>query len=323
MTDAPDPRGNPPPEDRSPPGPRPALLWGTLLVALIFGAVQGIGLLLGPPPGPALPVAPVPPEGPGTQPRRGPDVVEVVVGAPAPVAPPESAETPRLPATPGREAPPAPSPETAAEPPPGVSGPATAPESAAASSEGPAQPPAAASRPAPAEVVGQAPPVGAVVDEPAAPPSPPATAAEAPAGDYVLQLGAFRSQRYRREAEETAARLGLPYFREERSRPGPSFRLQVRSTGPEAASRAAALLDSAGYLYRETPGGLEARFALEEEAREAADLLAREGSEATYSEEKGSLFWMVYAGPFSEADARAVRERLAGEGVESFLRRRR
>jgi hypothetical protein len=161
------------------------------------------------------------------------------------------------------------------------------------------------------------------VVEPPAPPSLPAAAGKAPGADYVLQLGAFRSQRYCREAEETAARFGLPHFREERSRPGTSFRLRVRPAGPEADSRAAALLDGAGYLYRETPDGLEARFALEEEAREAADLLARGGSEATYSEEKGGLFWMVYAGPFSEEEARAVRERLTGKGVESFLRRRR
>ena len=325
MTDAPDPRGHLPPEDRSPAGPRPALLWGALLLAVVLGAVQGIGLLVGPPPGPALPVAPVPPTQADAGARPRAEVLEVAVGAPA-AAVPAPAEVPRPPAT-SRPGEPAAAPELPAKPPAVAPGPAPSPEPPTTSSEPPADtPPGTAPSAAPA-VVTRSTPEPALAAEPPAPAAASEATAEAPpaapSGDYVLQLGAFRSQRYRREAEETAARLGLPHFREERSRSGTSFRLQVRPEGPEAASRAAALLDGAGYLHRETPGGLEARFALEEEARAASDLLGRAGLGATYSEEEGSLFWMVYAGPFPEEEAEAVRERLGREGVESFLRRRR
>jgi hypothetical protein len=137
-------------------------------------------------------------------------------------------------------------------------------------------------------------------------------------------MGVFRSQKYRRETEQRLDALGVPHYRVEGAAKGDSFRLAVPAGDEAARERARAALDRAGYLYRETPDGIEVRFFLEEEARQALDAVSRAGLPgAGYLRVPGEMpLWTVLAGPFSEEQARAERERLAREGLESYLRRR-
>lgn len=137
-------------------------------------------------------------------------------------------------------------------------------------------------------------------------------------------MGVFRSQKYRRETELRLDALGVPHYRVEGTARGDSFRLAVPAGDGASRDRARAALDRAGYLYQESPEGLEVRFFLEGEARQALDAVTRAGLPgAGYLRVPGELpLWTVLAGPFSEAEARAERERLAREGLESYLRRR-
>ncbi len=288
------------------------LLWLVLLLCGGVAALETAGLLLTHrlegrrPPlarAPAL-AEPAPPAGtraPATS-RFGPDVweVEVVGRVPGPVRPAEPAAKP--------ETEPA---ATAAEP-------APAPGARPPSAEGGTRP----GGPPP----GPTPP-------PAAPPRPqtttgpkpaPARAASGPArkGRYALQVGIFRSQRYRNDLEARLTALGVPHFRRAEQKRFRSYRLTVQGDGP-VLERAARVLEDLGYESERSDGGLVAFFFLEEEARKALEGLVRAGLRGGYARHEGPApVWTVYAGPFAtRQQAETVRERLAGEGVRAYLRR--
>lgn len=131
----------------------------------------------------------------------------------------------------------------------------------------------------------------------------------------------FRSQRYRKETEAQLQGLGVPHFRSAGTRRGVGYRVTVAAEGEDRV-RAARLLAAEEYTYRETPRGLEADFHLEEEARAALGLLTRAGLQGGYGRYDGEVpLWTVYAGPFPEAEARALQERLRAAGVQTYLKR--
>lgn len=294
------------------------LLRAALVLLALFAVAQGAGVLLrdrvegrrtaglAPPlQTPTGPEAAQPRAEPPVGARFGPEVREVTIAA---------APTEILPEPPAPTAPPAPS-----EPAP------TEPEPEKASTE--------TSRPAPDETaplpptLPEAPVPAEVPAKERAGPRKPEREAEAapddPATTHVLQVGAFRSHRYRRQAELRLEALAVPHYRVEGTARSPSFRVTVSVPDAPAQSRAKEVLENAGYVYRASGSALEARFALEEEARRALDLLSQAAlpAEIERTEEEAPL-WTVFAGPFREADARAARELLAREGLESVLRRR-
>lgn len=286
--------------------PRPAwLLWGALCLLCLLVVIQGAGVLLrdrvegrvavgaAPPPREeaAAPEARAGPFGLPAGARFPPPVREVVVASGAP--PGFSAAAP-APATPAAVATAASREAAPPTPPPGP----------------------AASAVLPAAAVPEA-------TQEAPPPPPPAPAPARP-GTHVLQMGVFRSQKYRRETEQRLDALGIPHYRVEGAAKGDSFLLAVPAGDGDTRDRARAALDRAGYLYRETPEGVEIRFFLEEEARQALEAVTRAGlTGAGYLRVPGEMpLWTVLAGPFSEQEARAQRERLAREGLDSYLRRR-
>lgn len=186
-------------------------------------------------------------------------------------------------------------------------------------------PAAETSSPAAAE-----PPTRPVVAEPSAPPSPPPTTAPPPpppdtvtaGGTHVLQVGLYRSQRYRQEAEAQLAALGLPHFRVPGTKTGAGYRVTVAADG-DTAPRALDLLSAEGYVARRPPRGVEVDFHLEEEARAALALLTKNGFTGGYARFQGPIpLWTVYAGPFPEAEARATQKLLAGQGIPTHLRRK-
>lgn len=308
MTDTPEERTPGAEETRSPPdaeaGAAPArrgktaALWAAVVLLGFFAGVQGGGVLLrdrvegrravavAPPPGTGLEAAA--PSAPASGGRFGPEVREVVIAS----APPPPAE---------------PGPASPSEPPP--ASPVVAPAPPAAPEVPPAVEPAPPAPPPPAPTV-------KVTASPAAPaPSRP--------GTHALQMGVFRSQKYRREMEQRLDSLAVPHYRLEGTTGGASFRLAAPVTDDAARGRARAALDAAGYTYRETPEGIEARFFVEEEAQHALDLLSRAGLKGGYMRVEGETpLWTVLAGPFTEEDARQARQRLSREGLESYLRKR-
>jgi hypothetical protein len=302
-----------PPENgaprRSPVGPVLALV---LLGSL--AAVQGAGILLRDRIEGRLPVASTPPpqaEIQGAQPstappagaRFGPEVREVKVAS----VPSQAPSRPEVEAPPAEASPPGPAgspePRESSEL-PEAAVPAPPPPTAAA--ERLPEEPAPAARPA--------------VEKPAPAASP------APAGPpptHALQVGVFRSQKYRRQAELRLDELGVPHFRVEGVSRGWSFRVTVPASDPPARARAGEVLEGAGYLYRTSGPALEARFFLEEEARHALELLSRADLRGEVERVEGETpLWTVFAGPYSEGEARAVRQFLAQKGMESVLRRR-
>jgi len=294
-------------------GGKTAGLWAALVLLGLAAGVQVGGVLLrdrvegrravSPAPPPGTPVATATPSAPAGSARFGPEVREVVVASapeqpaplpapvPAPAAAPVAAATPPATAT----APPAP---PSAEPPPPTTSPAPAPATPTAAAPAPASP------------------------APTAPPAPAAMAPERP-GTHVLQMGVFRSQKYRRETEQRLDRLSVPHYVLEGTTQGASFRLAVPAGDDAARGRARAALEGSGYTYRESPEGIEARFFVEEEAQHALDLLSRAGLKGGYMRVEGDTpLWTVLAGPYTEDEARQARQRLTREGLDSYLRRR-
>jgi len=281
-----------------PVGPSGTWKLGALLVLLlIFAGVQGAGLLLrdrleG---RTILTTHPRPlPAGKATvrtddRSRFGPDVHEVDVAPPAD------------------------------EEPAGPEGPGPTKASAEAQAEPGGTPAAATLPPSPAE-------------EPARPPAPPAAPARQPAREptaparppqpersFALQAGMFRSQRYRMETEQRLRKLGFSTFLRRTQRVSKGFRLVLGSgDGPKARQA----LTQQGYRV-EPQGQVLAHFFLKAEALRAARLLKENGIQAQVEPYEG-LFpvWTVYAGPFTRAEAEAARERLAREGMTTYLRER-
>ncbi len=283
------------------------LLWLVLVLCAVVTGLEAAGLLLTyrlegrQPPlarAPAL-SEPAPPAGTEAPPasRFGPDVreVEVVGRVPGPAG--QSAAAPKS----GPEGA-----SNAAEPAPELHPPP--PEGKARRTEPPpARKPAAAgpSRPEAAAAPG------------------PVPASRPPAGDrYALQVGIFRSQRYRNDLEARLTELGIPHFRKVERKRFPSYRLTVQGDGP-ALERAAQVLKGLGYEFERTEGGLAASFFLEEEAQRALEGLVRAGLKGGYARYDGPApVWTVYAGPFAtRREAEAARKRLAGQGVRAYLRR--
>ncbi len=164
---------------------------------------------------------------------------------------------------------------------------------------------------------------------PEAPPPPPGASRAPPAptqargeGTHALQVGVYRSQRYRQEAEESLQSRSLPHFRVPGSKIGTGYRVTAAAEG-EAGDRALGLLGAADYLARRTPRGVEADFHLEEEAQAALALLTKAGFAGGYARVQGPLpLWTVYAGPFPEAEARKTQKALADQGIPTQLRRK-
>ena len=290
--------------------PRPRGRWLLGLVLVLCAVVAGLeaaGLLLTyrlegrQPPlarAPAL-SQPAPPAGAEAPPasRFGPDVreVEVVGRVPGPAG--QSATAPR----PGPEGT-----ARAAEPPPASQ--PSGPEAEGRRTEpSPAPEPATTRPPRPA---------AAAVPEPDQASRPPAN------GRYALQVGIFRSQRYRNDLEARLAELGVPHFRKVGRKRFRSYRLTVQGNGP-ALERAARVLKGLGYEFERTEGGLAASFFLEEEAQRALEGLVRAGLKGGYASHTGPApVWTVYAGPFATRhEAEAARKRLAGQGMRAYLRR--
>ncbi|MDW7709052.1 MAG: hypothetical protein SCH98_01160 [Deferrisomatales bacterium] len=298
---------------RSPLGPTVALV----LLALFAGA-QVAGVLLrdriegrqevSPVPPPAAATAELPPASPHLGARFGPEVREVrVAAAPSPDGPAQP-EAPVETSEPSAEPPepPAEPPETALVPPP-------------------FPPPESLPEP---DIATEEPPPDTTEPPDAGPEEPSRAVAEtAPAprpGSHVLQVGVFRSQEYRRQAEDRLDGLGIPHYRVEGARQGVFFRVTVLSEDAATRARAAQTLDRAGFLYRVSGAGVEARFFLEREAGLARELLAEAGLPVQVSRVEGEMpLWTVFAGPYSEAEARETRALLLGRhGIETYLRRR-
>ncbi len=314
---------------------RSALLWGILVLFVGLAGIQAAGILLrdrlegrmetGGKPlqlGPATPAGA--PAAPGPGQRFGPDVHEVVVVTPPPAAPATASPPPS--ASPPTEAPKEPiAPEVSAPqaipPPPAPAPEPVVPEPAAAETPPPQAPGQA--EPAPNAASQEVPPPPAAAAPPLEPSVLPGAAAPRREGGYVLQMGVFRSQKYRRELEQRLEDLGEPYYRTEGTGSGSGFRLTIPTPDPETRARAAAVLASGGYAYRTTTDGLEVRFFLEEEAQAAMDRLGQAGFRVGYMRVEGETpLWTVLAGPYDLAEAKAARERFGREGLDSYLRKR-
>lgn len=241
--------------------------------------------------------------------RFGPEVREVPVASPPEPAPPVPAPEH------------APAPAAAPEaPPPHAEAARTAPEVVPATQTAEPAPPAPQEVQKPAEATSEVSPPSAPAPEP---PAPAPAAAAAPEGAYALQVGVFRSQRYRHEMEQTLDKLDVPHFRVQATRNGVGYRLAVPTPTAEAAKHVQRVLDQAGYVYHRSPKGIEVYFHLEGEAQAALEHLSKAGISAGYGKLDGPLpLWTVYAGPFSEAAARSTRSRLANQGIQALLRRR-
>jgi len=285
--------GAPPSGEERPASPMARLwAWGAVAVLCLLVAAQVAGVLLRDRlerRRPALTAAPAEPRG---ESGREPAPAE----APPRFGPDVREVEVAAPAgAPGTEGPLAPAPVAPAPPP--------APPAAAVAVR-PPEPPAKAAASAPA----------------AARPSGASTAREAREGTHALLVDVFLSQRYLREAEAQVGALGLPHFVKEIVRAGRGFR--VTAAGADRA-KARKTLEAAGYACRDGKGGVEAFFYYRDEARSAADTLARVGIESATEETSGDRpFWKLYAGPFSAAAARDARGRLESRGLKTTLERR-
>ncbi len=141
---------------------------------------------------------------------------------------------------------------------------------------------------------------------------------------HALQVGIFRSQRYRRQMESQLETLGAPWFRTRRFREGEAYRLVATPADDTSRARALQILADRGVLFQETDGGIEAYFYLEEAAQGALQALADGGVAAGYGRFSGKIpVWTVFAGPFPDAgEAEHWKKRLAREGVPSYPRTR-
>ncbi len=153
-------------------------------------------------------------------------------------------------------------------------------------------------------------------------PEPNQASRPSPKGRYALQVGVFRSQRYRNDLEARLTDLGVPHFRRAERKRFRTYRLTVQGDAP-VLERAARVLEGLGYESERTDEGLVAYFFLEEEAQKALEGLVRAGFKGGYARHGGPApVWTVYAGPFAtRQEAEAVRRRLAGQGMRAYLRR--
>ncbi len=159
-------------------------------------------------------------------------------------------------------------------------------------------------------------------------PSPAASRADTETAEqwhgHALQVGIFRSQRYRRQMESQLETLGAPWFRTRHFREGEAYRLVATPADDTSRARALQILADRGVLSQETDGGIEAYFYLEEAAQGALQALADGGVAAGYGRFSGKIpVWTVFAGPFPDAgEAEHWKKRLAREGVPSYPRTR-
>ncbi len=136
-------------------------------------------------------------------------------------------------------------------------------------------------------------------------------------------MGVFRSQVYRREVEEQLDRLGVPHYREEGSTEGTGYRVAISARTPEDREKARGVLAEHGYAFREKGGAIETVLYLEGEAQRVLSLLTRSGLAGGYGRVEGEVpRWTVFAGPFGLEEAKAVRDRLNQQGLQTFLRKR-
>lgn len=139
-------------------------------------------------------------------------------------------------------------------------------------------------------------------------------------GNRVLLVDVFLSQRYLREAEAQLTALDAPHLRSEIEREGRGYRVAI-TAGDEAGLKACReILDKGGFAYRTTPAGIEVFVYYPDEARRLADSLPKARVRATVEVVNGKRpFWRLYAGPFSEEEARRVRRRLQAKGIRTSL----
>jgi hypothetical protein len=133
----------------------------------------------------------------------------------------------------------------------------------------------------------------------------------------------YRSQRYRREQERKLDQLNVVHLRDEFTRKGEGYRLAIPARDEADRTKTRQVLEGAGYTFWETGDGIEVHFYFEEEAQAALDAVAKHGLKGGYGRNEGLIpVWTVYAGPFSEGEARDLQQRLAGDGVETLLKKR-
>jgi hypothetical protein len=123
--------------------------------------------------------------------------------------------------------------------------------------------------------------------------------------------------------EKKLERLGVPHLSVESTRQSAGYRVEVPARDRAERVRARNAMKSAGYRFGETDHGLEAYFFLEEAAQKALDMLSRKGLRGVYGRTQGPTpFWIVYAGPFFENEARTAQDRLGRAGLKTLLKKR-